>query len=449
MTSNLLNLLKSAVLYCKNHPQIFFIFSLLIFLPYLFLYTGQQFLDAGRENQDRLQKDKVGLMHDTFASLLYGTNFNIDIAKQELDKITVQNPDIVDYKISIQKGGHISPLVAKDPAQIDKIQKDENLYINSSLRTDESLIFEFTENSVRTWSAYRAIKAPDNQIYFLYTKISLGEIDNLFTSREHKAYYSLFFVYLFVIVLAYWHIKLTDYRYLYLESKKASELKDLFTNMITHELRTPLTAIVGYASLLDEKITDPQEKVQVNRIEESGKNLLETVNDLLDVARIQSGKLAFKKASVDITTTVKEVLSQLEIIASTKNITLTSEGTEVEHILQTDEKRLHQVLTNLITNAIKYTPQGEIAVSINDIHTGLEIRVKDTGMGISADDQQKLFAPFFRVESTDVSKITGTGLGMWITKELVDLMGAKIGVESIKGVGTHVVIVFPKLIKIS
>jgi signal transduction histidine kinase len=115
----------------------------------------------------------------------------------------------------------------------------------------------------------------------------------------------------------------------------------------------------------------------------------------------------------------------------------------------TDGKRLHQALTNLVSNAIKYTNKGTISLSLDDKYAYVEIRVKDTGMGISSDDQKKIFAPFFRVENEDVSKITGTGLGMWITKELIELMGATIGVESIKGVGTHVVITLPKEIRVS
>ena len=166
MINKIINLFRASVGYTINHPQILFIFTLLIFLPFLFLYTGQQFLDAGRENQDRLQKDKVGLMHDAFSSLLTATNFNTEIAKTELTKITLQNPDITDYKVATHKNSHIVPFIAMIDTDIDKPVADESFYINSALRTDESLIFEFSENGERTWSAYRAIRSNDNQVYF-------------------------------------------------------------------------------------------------------------------------------------------------------------------------------------------------------------------------------------------------------------------------------------------
>jgi len=449
MISHFIHFIRIALLYTKNHPQLLFVFTLLIFLPLLFLYTGQQFLDVGRANQDRLQKDKVGVLHDAFSSLFTATHFDVDIAQAELSKMVFHNPDIIDYSLSKQINADIVPIVAMNSNEVAIPVANRDLFVNASLRTDESIIFEFYEGEIRTWSAYRAMRTADGSLYFLYTKISLGDIDALFVNREQKAYSSLIFVYCFVIALAYWHIRLTDYKYLYLKAEKANEMKDLFASMITHELRSPLTAIGGYAGLLSESLSVESQKTQALRIKDSATRLLSIVNDLLDVARIQSGKLSFVKEHIDISLVVMEVLRELGILASQKNITLSSSGIDTSHIVYTDAKRIQQALTNIVSNALKYTEKGEITITVEDMHANVELRVKDTGMGISSDDQQKLFAPFFRVSNTDVSKITGTGLGMWITKELVELLGAKIGVESIKGVGTHIVISFPKDIRIS
>jgi signal transduction histidine kinase len=285
-------------------------------------------------------------------------------------------------------------------------------------------------------------------MYFIYTQISLEQTDALFKSREQSAYFSLVFVYCFIIALAYWHIRLTDYRFLYIHAKKANEMKDLFTNMIAHELRAPLTAISGYAEILEDKIQTTAEKEYAHRILESSSRLITIVNDLLDVARIQSGKLTIVTGEVNVSEITKSVLQELKVTAQEKSIVLTNEGTEVAHNVVADGKRLHQALTNLVSNAIKYTEKGTITLSVEDKHAYVEIRVKDTGTGISSEDQKQLFAPFFRVQNSDVSKITGTGLGMWITKELIELLGAKIGVESIKGVGTHIVVTLPKELKV-
>lgn len=440
MISHMLFALQKAVLYVKNHPQIFFVLILLIIFPLLFLYTGQQFLDVGRANQERLQKDRVGLMHDVFSSLLSATNFDTDIIQSEFNKVAALNPDILDYKISKSEQGKIIPVVSFLDEDTGISGNELDLYRNASVRLDESIIFEVYENGERVWLTYRAVANEAGILYFIYTKLSLKSIDDLFSSRERMAYFSLVFVYFFIAALAYWHIRLTDYRYLYINAKKANETKDLFTNMIAHELRAPLTAIRGYASLLDEKLVDAEQKKYASRVKESSERLITIVNDLLDVARIQSGKLSVTKEEIDIAAIVVDVIDELKISAKEKNIQLTYSKSNDRYIAMADKKRLHQALTNLVSNAIKYTQNGSIELSLEEKKAYVEIRVKDTGMGISSEDQKKLFAPFFRVAQDDVSKITGTGLGMWITKQLIELMGATIGVESIKGVGTHIVI---------
>jgi signal transduction histidine kinase len=442
---------QKAALYVKNHPQLLFVLILLVVIPLLFLYTGQQFLDVGKANQDRLQKDKIGLMHDTLASLLQATSFDVQIAEEALSRIAEQNTDIVDYKLVKKEGNEMFPVVSmfEDVLLEPEGEDQKNLYRSAALQSGASTIFLFYEDDVRLYGAYRALESAAGESYFLYTLVSLEQTDALFKSREKSAYFSLVFVYCFIIALAYWHIRLTDYRFLYINAQKSNEMKDLFTNMIAHELRAPLTAISGYAEIIEDEVKSQAEKEHARRIKESSTRLIAIVNDLLDVARIQSGKLAVVVEEVEVSLVTKKVLAELAVSAHAKDIVLTHTGTEVPHMVHADGKRLFQALTNLVSNAIKYTEKGTITLSVEEKHAFVEIRVKDTGIVIEADDQKKLFAPFFRVQNSDVSKITGSGLGMWITKELIELMGATIGVESIKGVGTHVVITLPKEIRVS
>ncbi len=441
----LLNRSLAGLRYIKEHPQILFALMLLIVIPLLFLYTGQQFLEAGKANQDSLQKNRIGIMQDSIALLLAATNFDESHIHTELEKFISQNPDITDYLIAKKTPGGIVPIIARNQAEVGKSVTDDTLFQSASLRTDESLIFEYYDESKnRTWSAYRSVRTTTGEYYFIETTVSLASVDAIIASREHTAYYSLIFVYLFLLALAYWHIKLTDYQYLYTETKRAIETKDLFTNMIAHELRAPLTAIHGYASILAEHLGDLTQKEQAVRIEDSANRLILIVNDLLDVARIQSGKLAMDTDNFDIAPIITNVVTELQVVASQKGSQVSAELGNSSHIAYIDANRLQQVLTNIVSNAIKYTEKGKILVVVKDLRKTLEVRVQDTGMGISSEDQQKLFAPFFRVTNESMSTITGTGLGMWITKQLVELMSGTIGVESIKGVGTHIVVTLPK-----
>jgi signal transduction histidine kinase len=215
--------------------------------------------------------------------------------------------------------------------------------------------------------------------------------------------------------------------------------------MIAHEFRTPLTAIRGYSSFLAESQTiSEKEKTFVDAVQTSTERLLALINDFLEVARIQSGKMNLELVAVDVQPTIMAVIEALQPIAKEKNLTLSFHKLAVPVVLTTDTKRLYQILQNLISNSLKYTKEGSVEVTLDVAPRAISIRIKDTGMGISADDQKKLFEPFGRVGGVDKSTITGTGLGMWITKQLAEALKGAVTVESIKDVGTHVVLVFKR-----
>lgn len=435
--------LVSIYTYVKQHPQVLFALMLLFVIPLLFLYTGQRFLEVGTYNQDRLQKDKVGIMHDALVSLSVATDMNLAIIDDQLRLLAEQNPDITELKLLEATGAGIIPLIATDSSVLGIPEKNSEPYSSAQLLRNESIIFESVESGDRVWYGYRAFTTTPGNEYFIYTKSSLAAVDQLFANREFDAYASLLFIYIFLLLLAIWHIKLTDYRYLYTEARQAIETKDLFTHMIAHELRAPLTAIRGYASMLKEHATEDSAKQQAERIELSSERLITIVSDLLDIARLQSRKLEIDSNMVDLTRVLRSVVAEFIPVAVQKGCALVWNDTNEPQTIFADEKRVHQILTNIISNSIKYTEKGSVTITTQKHRTHAEVRIKDTGAGISAEDQKKLFAPFFRTKDAESSTTTGTGLGMWITKELIELMGGTIGVESIQGVGTQIVMNFP------
>ncbi len=215
--------------------------------------------------------------------------------------------------------------------------------------------------------------------------------------------------------------------------------------MSAHEFRTPLTAIRGYNSFLSEsKTLTEQEKKHVTTIAQSTDRLLALVNDFLEVARLHSGKQLLKLETVDIQPTIVAVIHTLTPLATEKGLSLTYHQLAVPVVLSTDTKRLYQILQNLVSNAIKYTEKGSVEIVCDPTPRAVSLVIKDTGSGISADDQKRLFAPFSRVGGVEKSATTGTGLGMWITKQFIEALRGDVSVESIKGVGTHVVINFKR-----
>lgn len=436
--------LHNGLQYVRTHPQLLLTLVLVLVIPIAFLISGQQFLNASRENQERLEMDRIGLLHDAFVSMIGISNADPAVLQKEIEAIATENPDIRAFRVVEKTEDGFVPIAALDTDVLGDPEPDSAPYTLAFTNPDESLVQNMLISDERFLRGFRLAEHDDTDFVIL-TLTSREEVDALFASRIQTAYIWLFVLLAIVLALVLRHVRLIDYAYLYQETKRANEMKDLFTNMIAHELRAPLTAMRGYASMIRENDSiDRSVREQATRIERSAERLVVIVSDLLDVARIQSGKLAIERTGVNLSEVVTAVGEELLPSAKEKGIDLEYVDVPDDVRIVSDPKRLHQALTNLISNSIKYTSKGSIALEVDERRDRIELRVKDTGRGISADDQKKLFAPFFRVENKDVSKITGTGLGMWITKQLIELMDGSIGVESIKGVGTHIVVTLPK-----
>lgn len=220
--------------------------------------------------------------------------------------------------------------------------------------------------------------------------------------------------------------------------KELERLKDEFVFIAAHELRTPVTAIRGYAEMLQDTAKDMSEQSKgfVNQLQQAGARLATLVNDLLEVARSQAGRLKVNTTPLDILPIIQNILAELTPLAKEKNHTVVFTPPEALPQVLADKDKLQEVLVNLLSNAIKYTPAGGlITLKLEEKASALLISVKDNGIGISPEDQAKLFQRFFRVESEETKNIQGTGLGLFIVRQIVEHMNGQIWVESSKGQG--------------
>ena len=352
--------LHSGVRYIQQHPQLIMTLLLMVVIPIAFLVSGQQFLTAARENQERLEKDRVGIIQDMLASFLHATDFNVERMQYELDYLASLNPDITKLRIAKKEGVHIRVVSALDSESIDTLLDDAaaKTYRIGNASPNESFISPLAYQGVRYWQSFRLVQTDQGDEYYIFMETSLAHIDSLFASRIMTAYYWLIGLVILILLLLVRHVRIIDYGYLYRETKKANEMKDLFTNMIAHELRAPLTAMRGYASMIREQTHfDESTRVHATRIEESAGRLVLIVSDLLDVARIQSGKLGVTKESVPVAHVVSAVVEALSVSAKEKGVTVRQEGIHTDVQVLGDEKRLYQAFTNVVSNAIKYTKQ--------------------------------------------------------------------------------------------
>ncbi|ANQ52328.1 response regulator [Flammeovirga sp. MY04] len=225
---------------------------------------------------------------------------------------------------------------------------------------------------------------------------------------------------------------------------ESSRVKERFIANTSHELRTPMNAIIGLSNLLTKTPLLPKQSEFIHAIKTSAENLLVVINDVLDISKIESEKLEIEHIEFDLKDRINSFVKSLEIRATEKNILLNHNWDEKLHpTLIGDPYRLNQVLTNLVSNAIKFTNHGEVTldISYDDINSEGEtqnviFKVIDTGEGIPKEKHDKIFEGFSQADASVTRKFGGTGLGLTISKSLIELMGGKISLESEVGVGT-------------
>ena len=229
------------------------------------------------------------------------------------------------------------------------------------------------------------------------------------------------------------------------KAERASQAKSKFLSSMSHELHTPLNAIMGYSQLLEmNPKLDTAFKEQVIEIHKAGKHLLKLVEDVLNFTEIDTGNINIHSQVVSLKELLVECLGQINSISEEKNISITVHPDCYQHLLRGDPTRLRQVFVNIISNAIKYNSiNGKVHITCENCNTNrLKVTISDTGYGIDASQLDKIFEPFNRL-GHEGSAILGTGIGLSITKQLLESMDGSISVESTVGEGSHFIVELP------
>ncbi|PIX10810.1 hypothetical protein COZ73_04690 [Candidatus Falkowbacteria bacterium CG_4_8_14_3_um_filter_36_11] len=436
---------------------------LIILIPLLIAINTIFIINRYNKNIDSaLLLQSLTVSRTTYA-LIKNDLANNDILQKKIDDIINRNSNFEEIYILKPEGDNFKVVASSNLKNVNKIYTTtfyQRAWIsndNEGKAVDSNELKKYNENGDlidtnkkdRYWLASIPMRDINGSKQALLTmKLSSKIIDDLTNYNRNMSIYLLIGTVFIIILFLLVAVRLWDYAILYKKIKEVDKMKDEFISVASHELRTPVTGIRGYISMIlegsmgktNKRITD-----SLKLVEDATKRLAVLVDDLLNVSRIEQGRMKIISKPVNIKNIIEDTIKELKIQADEKNLSLKF----ITHdnnfpLINIDNDRLKQVLINLIGNAIKYTPQGSVKIITEEKDNKiLELRIKDTGIGMSTDDRERLFEKFYRVQNERTKNITGTGLGLWITKRLVELMGGKIKVDSIENIGTQVTLVWP------
>ena len=443
------DLIKKGLDFTKENPRIIYSLILVFIIPLAIYFNTYFIVGSFQKNLDSIVQKKA-VMAENIINLLAQNSIN---DPQQLQKIVSQikekNDEVEYLKIfsfdkNLQKFAVIASSVESEVGQdLTETQSTQNLL---AWNVPEGIAFLDSDERGRFWNVTRYLENENGEKTSLVSlSLSLNDSDNLIKNTINRSYLVLFLTIIVVILLVANNARLFGYALTLTKLKEIDQMKDTFISMASHELKAPLTSMKGNIEFFEEDFgshLSEQGQHYIANISSSIERLGMLVNDILEVSRLEGNRIPINMSEVEPNSLISNSVDEIRPQAIQKGLELNYSPQELPKV-KADPDRMKQIVINLISNAIKYTVKGKVDVLIEIKEKKLLITVADTGVGISAEDQGKLFQKFSRVYNEETKTISGTGLGLWISKELAQKMGGDITVESIRGVGSHFTLHLP------
>lgn len=443
----------SGIAFLRDHPQVWFTALVGCVIVSAFIFVAFRFASIAHDAQEELVEVRIGSMLDSLVLFAPDVLPQPDVLRTRLAQLKEYNTTVDYFMIIAPHGeGDWRIYVRDDGVREGTVFSPEDpgvryLYASAQGDPDNAYTLETSVDGERYYLTARAIQDPVGTVAALAVSGQrISEVDRLIAANIKRSMIVLVVVLILIMALFIRHARIIDYASLYKKQLEVDEMKDNFISMASHELKSPLTVIRGYIEFLREGVPEEEKRVEyLRRIDVSASELRQLVDDILDVSRIEMGRLRFSPDYIQPYEVITEVCDMFVDSARTKDITLSlnvdaaAQGVTV----RVDRGRFKQVMVNLVSNAIKYTLAGTVTIEQTHTPGRLEVSVRDTGVGMTSEEQAKLFGKFYRVEAQETKHVSGTGLGLWITRYIVEHMDGTISVESIKGEGSRFVVSFP------
>ena len=442
------NIFSKGILFIKENPSITYSLVLVVLIPAAFFFNNYIINTSYENNIDKITQRKAVLMEDIINTLIQDKIDNKELLQTTINQITASNEDVVALSVlKNQAGQNNFQVVASNNSQLVGQVQNDNIQNMIAWNRPEGVAFLDGNDQGRFWNVTKTLSnATGEKVGLIIVAFSLKDSDAMINTTIYESYWILIITIIVVILFVSNQAKLFGYALTVTKLKEVDKMKDMFISMAGHELRSPLTAIKGYVDLLKDRknvMDDFESKRFMDNISTSIDRLKNLIEDILEVSRIEGNKLPVEMIKLDPTPTIIQSVEEMRSQAIQKGLKLTFVPCPEEISIEADANRLKQVVVNLISNSLKYTSEGSVTVSMSIKNKNLLITVADTGIGISSENQANLFQKFYRVQNEKTSEVAGTGLGLWITAEIIKVLNGSITVESIEGVGSHFTVHFP------
>jgi len=457
--------LKDFFIKNKEIFQLVYGIALIILIPLLIAFNTVFIINKYNQNLDVALQRQALIVGRSIYALIKNDLANQEAIQEKFEALSAKNLEFKELALLAPEADNFKIIASTRKEDIGKVlsfyyhqvawaQPDNDGLATDSLHLaatvdGQELVNNFSPEE-RFWQVAMPMKDLNGEKQALLTmKLSSKIIDDLTNYNRNASIFLLVLTVLITVLFLSAAVRLWDYAVLYRKIKEVDQMKDEFISIASHELRTPVTGIKGYLSMIlggtYGKISSKL-KETLTLIQSSSDRLANLVEDLLNVSRIEQGRFKMALKPAEVSQTIKDIINELKVQASKKKLTLQYKPlADKLPLINIDSEKFKQILINLIGNAIKYTKKGSVEVLVEEKNNGriLEIRIKDTGMGMSSKERERLFEKFYRVQTEETKEITGTGLGLWITKQIVELMKGKIMIDSMEDVGTQVTLQFP------
>ncbi|HNY35951.1 MAG TPA: HAMP domain-containing sensor histidine kinase [Candidatus Pacearchaeota archaeon] len=438
--------------FLRDNKQVVYSIALMILIPGVIILNTWIFSTSFRKTIDQSLQDKaIGIGESVNAGLSNQLNSPEEM-QTFIDNWKGYNSDTKSLDIFYRDNDTFKLVATMN--NNEKLGKEDNSLVytiawNNNWPSAQKIYESDGTNNHRYWLVVMPLKDLNGQKQALLSmKLSADVIDTIMAIVLGKSYWMLLITIIFIVLLLLVNSRLFEYSILYNKIKEVDAMKDEFISMASHELRTPVTVIRGYATMMIEEAqklgVNNEAKEYLSIIDVSSERLNNLIEDLLNVSRIEQGRLKMDIKEIEIWPLIEETIKEMKIQADNKGLVLSCVlEPNTKSFIFADKDRLKQVLINIIGNSIKYTPSGSVEVKALNRDSNLVIIIKDTGIGMTAKQREHLFEKFYRIKTKKTEDIVGTGLGLWITKQIIELMKGTITIDSMENVGTQVTLEFP------